>query len=276
MPLPAGQVMNILRSLPAAASRNLDDNFMNVNADLLGNRHPLEYFSRIIIINLKSRPDRRRQLQEELDRINLRATQVEWFAAIRPDTQEPFDSIGAKGCFLSHLSILDAAAEQNLPRVLLLEDDVDFERDFNQRMAQIVEDLQRTPWDMFYGGGRTGLDLPATGGVIDMAPEIPIGCAHFVAFQGKAIRQVRDYLKAQLGRPRDDPAGGPMHVDGSYCWARRELSLRTLMATPDLCQQRSSRSDILGARWWDKTPGVSTAVQVLRNTKRWMNKSAAL
>ena len=235
--------------------------------------HPLDYFEHIWIINLKSRPDRRHQMLAEFARIGFSPENLEWFEAVSPNSRGPFASIGARGCFMSHLGILARAADQEYGRVLLLEDDVDFARNFNTRMNTIVLQLRMASWDMFYGGGHVGHRVPVSGELASVEPAISIGCAHFVAFDGAAIRRVHDYIGAQLGRPEGDPAGGPMHVDGSYSWARRELSLKTLIATPDICHQRSSRSDIAPTRWWDEVPVVRETVGMLRQMKRWMTRA---
>ncbi|MEX1060616.1 MAG: glycosyltransferase family 25 protein, partial [Methyloceanibacter sp.] len=67
----------------------------------------------ISIINLEHRTDRRIAMQKQLSRIGW---QAEFFAAIRPDIAADFPSIGARGCFLSHLAVLknarDAGAKQ--------------------------------------------------------------------------------------------------------------------------------------------------------------------
>lgn len=230
--------------------------------------HPLDFFDRIFVINLKSRPDRRRELEAEFARIGFASADLVWFEAVKPDDMGPFDSLGARGCFMSHLGVLDAAAGVGVDRVLLLEDDVNFAADFNTRLAAIVEQLRVMPWQMFYGGGRVADRTPVAPGLSRVAPEVRIECAHFVAFRGAILRTLHDYIANQLTRPPGDPAGGPMHVDGSYSWARRELGFETLMATPDICSQRASRSDIAETPWWDRVPGLRHCAQLLRRLRR--------
>lgn len=206
-------------------------------------------------------------MQSELARIGQPPSAVEWFAAVRPVEPGPFPSIGARGCFLSHLEILTAASAARLGRILILEDDADFSENFQTRIGAIVERLSVRPWDMFYGGGY--MDSPQVSGdelmVVD--PISAIKCSHCVAFQGDAMNRVRDYLQAQLGRPPGHSKGGPMHVDGSYSWARRELGLRTLMAIPELCRQRSSRSDIAALQWWDRVAGIRAVFSLARKLR---------
>ena len=58
------------------------------------------------VINLPYRTDRRSEMQRELSRIGWNA---QFFPAIRPASAGSFSSIGAHGCFLSHLAVLKAA-----------------------------------------------------------------------------------------------------------------------------------------------------------------------
>jgi glycosyl transferase, family 25 len=177
-------------------------------------------FAKAYVINLPSRSDRRREMSAELKRIGLEA---EWFNAVRPDDRGEFESIGARGCFLSHLGVLRRSLD--LESVLILEDDVNFVRDF--RWPKI-----RPDWSIFYGGYR-------------FRPDGDVETTHFVAFRSNAIRLLVPYMEAQLSRRAGDALGGPMHVDGTYLWFRREHpELVTVLARPELGYQRHSRSDI--------------------------------
>ena len=118
--------------------------------------HPLDYFERIFIINLPSRTDRRSEMAAQLKTIGLSLAQanVELFPAVRPDAPEGFSSIGARGCFMSHLGVLRSAQRLGLQRVAIFEDDLDFAMDFNARMPSLVQQLTATDWSIFYGGYR--------------------------------------------------------------------------------------------------------------------------
>jgi GR25 family glycosyltransferase involved in LPS biosynthesis len=75
----------------------------------------------IFVINLEHRTDRRRAMEKELSKIGWNA---EFFPAIRPAEAADFPSIGARGCFLSHLAVLRRASETEARRLILVEDDV--------------------------------------------------------------------------------------------------------------------------------------------------------
>lgn len=234
--------------------------------------HPLNYFDRIQVINLRSRTDRRQEMASEFRRIRFDLGRIEWFDAVKPADRGEFESIGARGCFLSHLAILQQNAERPPERLLIMEDDVSFSEDFMARLSEIVEQLQRDRWDVFYGGGRVGEIDAVAAGLARVPQDMGIGCTHFLAIRGDRIGAVADYLAAQLGRPAGDPAGGPMHVDGSYSWARKELGLETLMASPEIAFQRPSRSDIAQGQWWDRVPGLSELGAMARSVRNRLRK----
>lgn len=64
-------------------------------------------FERIYIINLPSRPDRRRAVLADLAGASLAADdpRLRVFPGIRPADAGNFPSLGARGCYLSHLGI---------------------------------------------------------------------------------------------------------------------------------------------------------------------------
>ncbi|MDM9626933.1 glycosyltransferase family 25 protein [Rhizobium sp. S152] len=229
--------------------------------------HPLNYFDKIFVINLPSRPDRRSELLQEFSAIGFAPSTVRWFDAVKPDDRGPFESIGVRGCFLSHLGILRQVEKEGAERLLILEDDASFAPGFANRFSHIVDVLAREDWDLFYGGGRLDTPvLPSATGLMRVEPQDGIGCSHFIAIKGSKVADLRAYFEAQLGRPDGDPHGGPMPVDGSYSWARRDLNLTTLIASPDACFQRSSRSDIT-TQWWDDVYGLRQAAALYRRLK---------
>ena len=72
-----------------------------------------QFFDQIFIINLVERRDRRHEMELQLKKIGiyLPNDKVKFFPAIRPKVLAGFPSIGAKGCFLSHLNVLGPVAE---------------------------------------------------------------------------------------------------------------------------------------------------------------------
>jgi len=228
-----------------------------------------DYFQSVYVINLPQRRDRRREMARQLRKIGLgfRSPGVRLFEAVRPKGPQGFPSIGARGAFLSHLRVLKDASGQNLQRILILEDDVNFVPEFSERIGAVQGELKCNDWSVFYGGYviPAGLDSKGREGLIQAEPSLGIQTAHFIGLRGQAIQEAVGYLEAMLTRPEGDPLGGPMHVDGAYTWFRHAFPhMLTLLASPQLGYQRSSRSDISTPRWFDSVPGVRQATACLR------------
>lgn len=227
----------------------------------------LSYFDHIFVINLPSRADRRREMARQLRRVglSLQSAQIELFPAIRPDRKADFESIGALGCFLSHLEVLRLARERRYSRVLILEDDVNFAPRFEEQIDECVAALQQQPWDVFYGGYKLHQPIKLTRPLSVLPPEQEALLAHFIALSDRAVIAATDFLAAMLTRRPNDPRGGPMHVDGAYGWMRRaHPDLISRLAVPQLGYQRRSRTDIHALRWFDRIPVVRTAVATTR------------
>lgn len=236
--------------------------------------HPLDYFQQIYIINLPHRRDRREEMAEQLEKIGLglESPNVCVFRAVRPEDAGGFPSIGTRGCFLSHLGVLRDACQRQLERILIFEDDLNFVSDFRRKMSEVTAMLQREDWSLFYGGfAMDSPPEPVEGqSVFKVNSSESITNAHFIAFRGPVILEMANFLDVVLSRPPGDPDGGPMHVDGAYAWYRNLHPEKiTLLATPQLGYQRSSRTDIHALRWFDRAPGVRSAVGVIR---RWKNR----
>lgn len=239
------------------------------------------------IINLPHRADRRDEISVQLARIGLSLTApgVHLFPAMRPTEAAGFPSIGAHGCFLSHLAVLRAARDQGVQSVLICEDDLDFAQDFAARAPAVLQELAAQPWDIFYGFlaeelvgrskplssglGSSGLQ---SSGLRSLPPDLGVICAHFVAFRRPVLEALVPYLEAILAREPGDPAGGPMHVDGAYNRFRQEHpELRVLAASPSLGHQRFSTTDISVQGWKDRIPVLRTAMRWarrMRNARR--------
>lgn len=225
----------------------------------------LHSFDRICIISLRERHDRRRAVTRELQRqgIAIDGERVRFVDAIRPDHAAGFPSIGARGCFLSHLKALRQAHADGVRNVLVLEDDVMFTSTI-ARAASLAA-TRGEAWSFAYPGHAQAA-LP--GDLRWQRCDEPLVCAHCYAVNRQALPVVIEHLEACLCRPSGHPAGSPMHYDGALSVLRRARpDLLTLVASRSLAGQRSSRSDIEGPSWLDRLalPGLATAARALRN-----------
>jgi hypothetical protein len=227
-----------------------------------------DYFDKIYIINLPNRIDRRRDMTRELAAAGLPPTpgRVEFFPAIRPDEAAGFPSIGARGCALSHLSVLRGAWREGAARVLILEDDVSFARRFREEQGGIADALDREAWDFVYLGHQLEVGEASPARLVPYPGAISL--AHFFGVNGRVLDRLVPFLEALLGRPPGHPDGGAMHVDGAYSTFRTlNPDVTTLVSCPSLGWQRSSRSDIAERPWWDRVPGFRWLAGPARTVK---------
>lgn len=226
-------------------------------------------FDAIFIINLKARDDRRREMDAQLALIGLSldSAPVRLFEAMRPEDPGEWPSIGARGCFMSHLGILRAARAEGLGRILILEDDVDWSSGFLTHADPCLAALEEKHWDFVHGGleERRDAALPVCETV---DPVTGLSLTHFIALSAEASQRAETYLSVMAGRKGGDPEGGPMHVDGAYSWFRRDnADIRSFIFAPAIARQRASRTDIHELGWLDRTPVVSTLVAQARRLR---------
>jgi glycosyl transferase, family 25 len=245
--------------------------------------HPLlSLVDRVYIINLAHRDDRRREIEKEFARLGLLVDgdRIRYWPASRPSNPGGFPSIGARGCYESHLAVLRDASSQSIDSVLILEDDCDFAS--VDAFAQIIEHLQQASsnWDIFYGGhdGLSGLRTDCTQARITPVPHsFGIVTAHFIIYRTQAVASLVPYLEAILRRRPGDPSGGPMHVDGAFSRFRNDHpGILTLAATPPIAIQRPSDSDIAGSSHPSKSIAHRWAISIYRKLRRtylrWSNR----
>ncbi len=231
-------------------------------------------FERICIINLPSRPDRLREVLVDLNSAHIldNDPRLRIFPGVRPENAGAFPSLGAHGCFLSHLGVLREAKAAGVENVLLLEDDLALEAGARLPQPELVKVLCEGNWDFAYLGhveDSGDLTAPPTWTTTDK----PLVCAHFLAFNRRVLPALVEYLEDCLQRPAGHPDGGPMHVDGAYSMFRqRNPGLVTLMCMPSLGGQRSSRSDIHDNRWFDRLPVFREAAGLARMIINFMRK----
>jgi len=117
----------------------------------------LNYFDRVVVLNLKRRPDR-------LARLNAALRECHWpfkhptvFSAVDGNLV-PFpegwqSGAGAWGCMRSHQRIFEEAMMDRVSSLLVLEDDVCFVADFVQKVADFLT-VVPDDWDQLMFGGQ--------------------------------------------------------------------------------------------------------------------------
>ena len=191
---------------------------------------------------------------------------VTWFPAIDPKSAAGFPNPACRGCFLSHLAILNMLRNAGHKRALVLEDDCEFAPDFAGRQAEMASLLESTPWAIAYLGHVESIPGPPR--LIPYGPNANIITAHCYAVAGDVLPRLSAYLEAMTLRAVGSSEGGPMHLDGAFNWFRRHNpDVLTVLAAPSLAHQRSSRSD-LAPSWFDRMPVLRDAVGTARAWRR--------
>lgn len=114
-----------------------------------------DYFDKIVCINLDRRTDRWKKCQTQFKEFNLK---VERFSAIdgKELTQKTRLKSGELGALLSHLKIIESAKKDNLKNILILEDDVEFNKNINELFFQYKSQIPT--WDFLYFGGNHAMN----------------------------------------------------------------------------------------------------------------------
>jgi hypothetical protein len=229
----------------------------------------IDYFDRTRIINIPSRKDRRLETVEEFTRhgFHFDERKIGFFEAVTPSEGNGFPSIGARGCFLSHLGVLEEAIRLNLKNILIMEDDIQFSKRISEYGKQAIESLEGMEWDIVYFGhpfeGSSSVNLPAWK-VVDE----PIHLSHFYAVNGKSIGKLRDFLFQILERPPGHPDGGPMHYDAALnTLIQSNKKIQAYYFTWNLGYQRPSRTDLHKLSIVDRAPLLRSVMAVLRKLK---------
>ncbi len=104
------------------------------------------YFNKIYCINLKRRPDRWKRVSKMFENYSVDVQRIEaidgsihgHLSLLRPSQY---------GCFMSHKSAYEDAVKNGYEKILILEDDVYFDKNINSY------DFEKLPeWDMMYPG----------------------------------------------------------------------------------------------------------------------------
>ena len=235
----------------------------------------LDTFEAIRIINLKLRADRRREITAEFARLGLAidGVRIKFHPASTFSAADLFPSIGARGCFYSHLGVLEEAKLRNFENVLILEDDCDFVGNIEPLLLRATQALGSNDWDLFFGG-HEGLACDETS--VQPIQLIKSGSwirgTHFVAFRKRTIEAIVTFLR-DIQHLADDPIAASKGIDAAYThFGRTFPDFRCFVAWPKLGYQRPSRSDIQEQSLYDRLPLANFILVTARRLKRYLRK----
>ncbi len=205
------------------------------------------FFDRVVLINLKRRPDRLLAFRKYQREAGWPLRKVETFDAIDGRLISPptgfVSGRGAYGCKLSHVAVLQKAINDQVKSILVLEDDVWWDDDITERLGEFLSHVP-DDWDGLMLGGQH-VRRPE-----HLSPTL-IRCAnthrtHAYVVRGKYLKDLHAaWVKADR---HIDHVMGPMH-SGYKIYAPR----------PFIFGQDRGRSDVSGGNnplkvWKDADP----------------------
>lgn len=193
-----------------------------------------DYFKKIYCVNLKRRPERWESAKKEFLNNNL---SVERYEAIDGKYTAPINGLkpGEVGCLLSHLNILKKCQEENIDKVLITEDDVQFCDNLNSKFFEYENELPE--WDILYFGANHALCNP-----YEHSPPIKVTnhvyrilhaySTHAYAVNKSCYQYLIDHI-SDMTNPLD------------VMYSRIQRELRVYLFRPHLAWQSNGYSDIM-------------------------------
>ncbi|SEW17837.1 Glycosyltransferase family 25 (LPS biosynthesis protein) [Chitinophaga sp. YR573] len=200
------------------------------------------FFDHIYCINLSSRSDRWAECLVEFDKHEIKG--VERFEAIEgiPIAFNDYGTMGLEvndnnykvrlagriGCLLSHLEVIKAAKAHNYSNILILEDDVQFVDDIQNRFFDSIDGLP-DDWSLLYlGGNEKGTQTEVIPGILKVSNML---MAHAIGIQSHFYDELIELLtKCELP------------VDVYYAFLQQKYPCYVIY--PYLAWQRVGWSDI--------------------------------
>lgn len=171
--------------------------------DIMSEENTLKsFFDRVVVINLKKRTDRWQQLQQRLKEVNWPFKDPERFEAydgrVLPRPIGWTSGEGTWGCLLSHREVLGQAIKDGLENVLVLEDDIFFAEDFEQRVTEFIREVPYD-WDQIMLGGQY-FDHSKISDVTENVRQVSV-ChrAHAYAVRGRFLTYMYAKLQSSYG-----------------------------------------------------------------------------
>ena len=100
-------------------------------------------FDKILIINLEHRKDRKKEMEDELNKFLIESDKIIFIDAVYNKDN------GSIGCIMSHLKCINYAIENNLNNILILEDDCCFENNIELINSELLKFIKcNINWDL--------------------------------------------------------------------------------------------------------------------------------
>lgn len=224
---------NVTQTLAAPFAKRTLRSKSTAQADLLGPAY---------CISLASQAQRRAFCAKQFA---SEGVEVGFVDGIIPDDKARFPSLGARGCFLSHLKILESAVADpsigGARYVTIFEDDVLLPRSFASIVSTVMRQLRGLDWHIFYWGTDNQPPLTPVPGrepLATIAPEQTIIGKQAYTIRLDTVPALIDYLRRGEQQPL------PGYSDGMYHEFRMKNGLPAHTHTLQPARQASFASNI--------------------------------
>ena len=228
------------------------DTCQHKRVDVVGERELkllFDYFDRVVVINLKRRPDRLATFKDILQKCQWPFKEPILFEAIDGNkVPTPVGWVaggGTWGCMQSHRQVLERAIHDDVENILVLEDDLTVRNTF---LADIIKFLKEVPddWDqLMLGGQHIHAASPFKPGLVKC-----LNCqrTHAYAIRGTMLRDLYATWCSASSVTHCDHIMGPM-----------QSRYHVYAPDPFVFGQIQSKSDISGAlnptKFWQAPTG---------------------
>lgn len=242
--------------LTSALRNNAVGSAAKVSSDLLGPAY---------CISLAHQVERRAFCRRQFD---SEGVEVQFVDGIVPQDKGRFPTLGALGCFLTHLKILESAVAEHggsgVRYITIFEDDVLLPRSFASIVSTVMRQLRGLEWHIVYWGTENNppvTPVPGREPLATIAPEQTIIGKQAYTVRLDTVPALIEYL--HLGRQQPNPA----YSDGMYHEFRMKNGLPAYTHTLKPARQASFASNITpGPYGWVRRPlrAVKRTVQLWR------------
>jgi GR25 family glycosyltransferase involved in LPS biosynthesis len=192
------------------------------------------YFQEIHCINLKRRVDRWKECLEEFEKYDLKVNRYDAFDGNALSKIQGLNS-GQVGTLYSHLGIVKYAKKSEIKNILILEDDIQFDKEINQKFLEIQSEIPED-WDMILFGGNHAENNPWSPGKLFKITEHVYKVTHSLALHCYAINHTIYDKVIDILSEKSYPA--------DVLIANIQQNINCYIIRPHLAWQRPSFSDL--------------------------------
>ena len=213
-----------------------------------------DYFSKVFVISLGHRTDRREALRKSFRELGLvDPDQVEWVRAVDgrlcPPPKYFLAGAGAWGCYQTHLRIVQDAAMDGLESYLVIEDDAIFSPHVDLLMARFMDQVPGD-WQQIFLGGQHHVapeDVPYRPMVLRARN---VTRTHAFALRNTGY----NVFQRHISNAADYLARGEWHVDHQIGAAHEQELWKTYVPSWWIAGQGAGESNIANqttpSLWW--------------------------